>query len=431
MIIKNKGLRTYFIWGIIILIGTIITTLILTSLINPHKLVVAGNSNIAPMISLVPVGDSFERPVHINHAGDGSGRLFIVEQRGRIYILEGEVVEEPFLDIVDRVESPASGGGNEEGLLSVAFPPNFVEKGYFYVYYTMKDGNNVLSRFHLSVNPNIADPTSEEQILVFPHPVHRNHNGGQLAFGPDDYLYIGTGDGGGGGDPFENAQDPSSLLGKILRIDVETGSLTTASIDFDHYLYLPTIFNESSMIAFPEYAIPWDNPFIHDPAYRPEIWALGLRNPWRFSFDRQTGDLYIADVGQNRWEEVNFQPSDSPGGENYGWNIMEGYECYQANECDMEGLSLPIYTYPTSFPECAITGGFVYRGQIYPELRGIYIYGDYCSGKIWGLQMHGEQWENELLASTSYRISSFGEDEEGEIYLSDLSGGRILKITSP
>jgi glucose/arabinose dehydrogenase len=429
----NSVFRTYILWGIIIISITVFTAFIFTSLISPHKSAGARNSDTFPEISLIQVADTMERPLHIAHAGDGSGRLFIVEQHGRIYILEGEVLEEPFLDIVERVESPASGGGNEEGLLSVAFPPGFVEKGHFYVYYTMKDGDNVLSRFHLSEDANVADPASEEQLLVFPHPVHRNHNGGQLAFGANGYLYIGTGDGGGSGDPFDNAQDHSSLLGKILRIDVEVGSISTASSDFDHILYLPTVFNYDSGITIPKYVVPPDNPFIDNPAYRPEIWALGLRNPWRFSFDRQTGDLYIADVGQNRWEEVNFQPSNSPGGENYGWNIMEGFECFQSDECDTEGLTLPIHTYPIAFPnpECAVTGGIVYRGQNYPQFEGIYIYGDYCSGKIWGLRMNGNQWENELLLTTSHRISSFGEDEQGEIYLADLSGGRILKIISP
>jgi glucose/arabinose dehydrogenase len=431
---KIKGVfKPYIVWGIIIITISVFTAFIFSSLISPHKPAGARNNDAFPEISLIQVADKMERPVHITHAGDGSGRLFIVEQRGRIYILEDEVFQEPFLNIEERVESPASGGGNEEGLLSVAFPHGYNEKGHFYVYYTMKDGDNVLSRFHLSEDPNMADPASEEQILVFPHPVHRNHNGGQLAFGPEGYLYIGTGDGGGGGDPFDNAQNPSSLLGKMLRIDVEAGSISPASLDFDHILYMPVVLKDGTGKTLPKYVVPPDNPFIENAAYRPEIWALGLRNPWRFSFDRQTGDLYIADVGQNRWEEVNFQPSDSPGGENYGWNIMEGFECFQTSECDTEGLTLPIHTYPIAFPnpECAVTGGYVYRGQDYPQLDGIYIYGDYCSGKIWGLRMNGEQWEYELLLTTSYRISSYGEDEQGELYLADLSGGRIFKILSP
>ncbi|MFU8772795.1 MAG: PQQ-dependent sugar dehydrogenase [Anaerolineales bacterium] len=433
MISQKNYKKSYVIWGFVILTIIVTLTFIITALLNPQKLANARNSDAFPGISLIQIADSLDRPVHLNHAGDDSGRLFIVEQRGRIYILDEELSDESFLNIEDRVESPASGGGNEEGLLSVAFPPGFNEKGHFYVYYTMKDGDNVLSRFHLSVDPNMADPASEEQILVFPHPVHRNHNGGQLAFGPDGYLYIGTGDGGGGGDPFENGQDPSSLLGKILRIDPESVSPSLTQTDLDLSLYLPTVFNDNFINTTPKYDIPADNPYIGNPGYHPEIWALGLRNPWRFSFDRLTGDLYIADVGQNRWEEVNFQPANSPGGENYGWNIMEGLECFQSNECNMEGLTLPIHTYPISFPnpECAITGGIIYRGQAYPALNGIYVYGDYCSGKIWGLRLNGNQWENALLASTPHRISSFGEDEEGEVYLTDLSGGRVYKISSP
>ena len=385
-----------------------------------------------PEISLVQVADGLFRPVHATHAGDGSGRIFIVEQRGQIFILQEDLLEEPFLNIDDRVESPSSGGGSEEGLLSIAFPPDYAEKGYFYVYYTMRDGDNVLSRFHLSADPDRADPASEEQILVFPHPIHRNHNGGQLVFGPDGYLYIGTGDGGGGGDPFENAQDPASLLGKLLRIDVEKNSSTQPPINFHYHLHLPIV-NHSSLVDNNSqlYAIPQDNPFIDDPDFRPEIWALGLRNPWRFSFDRETGDLYIADVGQDRWEEVNFQPSDSPGGENYGWNIMEGFECFQANECDTEGLTLPIHVYRTRTDGCSITGGYVYRGPGFPDLDGIYLFGDWCQGLVWGLQQIDDSWEHNLLIDTNFMISSFGEDEIGEIYVIDHSGGGIYQVITP
>jgi glucose/arabinose dehydrogenase len=385
-----------------------------------------------PGISLNQVASGLSRPVDITHASDDSGRLFIVEQRGTILILEDALVEIPFLDIQDRVESPATGGGNEEGLLSVAFPPGYADKGYFYVYYTMRNGDNVVSRFSLSDDPNLADADSEEQILVLPHPQYNNHNGGQLAFGPDGYLYIGTGDGGGGGDPLDNAQDPSSLNGKLLRIDVEMVFTTNDPLGwFDP-------FNERIDCKLQKhdndgaYAIPADNPFIDDPDFRPEIWALGLRNPWRFSFDRESGDLYIADVGQNRWEEINFQPADSPGGENYGWNIMEGEECYRASSCEMEGLILPVHVYPIfSSPDCSITGGFVYRGEAYPALDGLYIYGDFCSGRIWGLQQDGGTWQTGLLASTDFRISSFGEDERGEIYVADMSGGGVYRIDQP
>ncbi len=386
-----------------------------------------------PEISLTQVTSGLVRPVHITHAGDGSGRLFVVEQHGTILILDGDLVERPFLDIQDRVASPAISGGNEQGLLSAAFPPDYPDKGYFYVYYTMRDGDNVVSRFSLSDDHNLADPDSEEQILILPHPQYTNHNGGQLAFGPDGYLYIATGDGGGGGDPLDNAQDPSSLNGKLLRIDVEMQSFhSNQSKPYDRYpnqkytCYLPLI------AADHVYAIPADNPFIDDPYFRPEIWALGLRNPWRFSFDRQTGDIYIADVGQNRWEEINFQPANSPGGENYGWNIMEGEECYGAESCNTQGLTNPVHVYPIfSSTDCSITGGFVYRGNAYPELDGLYIYGDFCSGRVWGMKQAGGTWQSGLLTNTSFRISSFGEDELGEIYVVDLAGRAIYRIDQP
>jgi len=386
-----------------------------------------------PEVSLTQVAAGLARPVHVTHAGDGSGRIFIVEQHGRILILDDDGSTTPFLDINERVASPAAGGGNEQGLLSVAFPPGFAEKGYFYVYYTMRDGDNVVSRFSLADDPNLANPESEEQIIVLPHPQYTNHNGGQLAFGPDGYLYIATGDGGGGGDPLDNAQDPASLNGKLLRIDVEMESLRTKrskpyarSSSQKYNCYLPMVTTDKA------YTIPADNPFIDDPDFRPEIWAFGLRNPWRFSFDRQTGDVYIADVGQNRWEEINFQPANSPGGENYGWNIMEGEECYAADSCDTEGLTMPVHVYPIfSSSDCSITGGFVYRGEQYPELDGLYIYGDFCSGRIWGMRQDDGEWQTGLLTNTDFRISSFGEDELGEVYVADMTGGSVYRIDQP
>lgn len=384
-----------------------------------------------PAVELTPVASGLFRPVHITHAGDGSGRLFVVEQAGRIMILDGEQASRPFLDISDRVESPASGGGNEEGLLSVAFPRGYAKKGYFYVYYTQHTGDNVLSRFFITDDPNQADRASEQQLLVFPHPQYRNHNGGQIAFGPDGYLYIGTGDGGGSGDPLGNGQDPSSLNGKLLRIDVEMDPLKAqpgfrlSKIYWD-YIWVPRTENHTET----PYRVPEDNPFIAEPEFRPEIWALGLRNPWQFSFDRETGDLYIADVGQNRWEEVNIQPADSPGGENYGWNIMEGEECYGASDCQTAGLTLPVYVYPIfSAPECSITGGFVYRGDQIPALTGVYIFGDFCSGRIWGLQNNGDAWQSRSLADTNFMISTIGEDEQGEVYVADMTGGVIYALT--
>jgi glucose/arabinose dehydrogenase len=342
--------------------------------------------------------------VHITNAGDGSGRLFVVEQAGRIRIIHNGVILSVFLDITDRVRSPFSGGGGEEGLLSVAFPPGYGSgKDHFYVYYTRTDGNNQVSRFSLGEDPLIADPNSEEIILTINHPTYQNHNGGQIIFGKDGFLYIGTGDGGGGGDPDQNAQDPSSLLGKLLRIDVEAGVIP--------------------------YKIPSSNPFVGLPGHQEEIWALGLRNPWRFSTDRQNGDLYINDVGQSSWEEINQQPGNNTGGTNYGWNILEGFDCYGASSCDDTGMTYPVYIYPTHVDgTCSITGGFVYRGQDYPELFGIYFYADYCNGKIWGLRNQNGNWDNHQFLDTPYSISTFGEDEEGNLYFADRSTGKIYQI---
>lgn len=382
-----------------------------------------------PAVSLEQVVTGLQNPVHLTHAGDGSGRLFIVEQAGRIRIYQNNLFSAPFLDIRGRVRSPANGGGGEEGLLGLAFPPGFGRgKDHFYVYYTNLDGNNQVSRFRLGANPNQADPASEERILLLAHPQYSNHNGGQLAFGPEGFLYIGTGDGGGGGDPYENAQNPASLLGKILRIDVEMTSSPPPGLS--HRLYLPlTVRGQGNATNF-LYRIPNNNPFVGQQGYQGEIWALGLRNPWRFSFDRQSGDLYIADVGQNAWEEVDFQPADSRGGENYGWDITEGMRCYEPpSGCDTGGLTLPVFTYDHS-QGCSITGGFVYRGSQFPSMQGIYFFGDFCSGKIWGLQRQGLSWQSALIADTSYNISTFGEDEAGELYVAHYNGS-IYRLLSP
>jgi len=357
-----------------------------------------------PRISLSQVAGGFVQPVHVAHAGDGSGRIFVVEQAGRIRILDnGVVLPSPFLDISTKLVCCG-----EQGLLSVAFPPGFAAKGYFYVNYTRApDGATVVARYRISAgNANVADPASEEVVLTIPQPF-ANHNGGQLAFGPDGYLYIGMGDGGSGGDPLNNGQSPGTLLGKILRIDVESGTAP--------------------------YVVPLGNPFVGVDGYRPEIWALGLRNPWRFSFDRLTGDLYIGDVGQGAVEEVDVQPSGIPGGRNYGWNIMEGGGCYNSATCNAAGLTLPIATYDHS-QGCSITGGVVYRGAALPALQGIYFYGDYCSGRIWGLRMRGAAWETAVLpvpGDPSMNITTFGEDEAGNVYVVNYANGDLLKILSP
>jgi len=355
-----------------------------------------------PQIALVPLVSGVSQPVHVTHAGDGSGRIFVVEQVGRIRIIRNGVLEAtPFLDIAGRV-----GCCGERGLLSVAFPPGYAAKGHFYVNYTNKAGNTVVARYRLTTNPDVADPGSEQVVLTVSQP-YVNHNGGQLAFGPSDgYLYIGMGDGGSGGDPENRAQNPAELLGKLLRINVEAGNPNT-------------------------YTIPASNPFTQTAGYRPEIWALGLRNPWRFAFDRLTHDLYIADVGQDAYEEVDFQPAASTGGENYGWRIMEGLHCYNATTCNTGGLTLPVAEYEHGTNDslgCSITGGMVYRGSRFPQMQGLYFYGDYCRGKIWGLRRAGAVWETALLQTVGFNITTFGEDEAGDVYVADYGGGVIYRI---
>jgi glucose/arabinose dehydrogenase len=333
----------------------------------------------------VEVVRGLDRPIGLEAAGDGTGRLFILEQPGVVRILqEGQLLPQPFMDIRSWVGSSA----NEQGLLGLAFHPRYVENGYFFLHYTDRSGDTVIARYRVSADPNRGDPATEQRLLQVDQP-YANHNGGKIAFGPDGYLYIGLGDGGSGGDPQGHGQNRSTLLGALLRIDVDAGE---------------------------PYAVP-DNPFSNEEG-RAEIWAYGLRNPWRFSFDRLTGDLYIADVGQNSFEEVNFQPADSPGGENYGWNIMEGFSCFQPQQCDQSGLVLPIYDYPTrAAGNCSVTGGYVYRGSL-EAWQGIYLFGDYCSGRVWGLFMDADgEWQDALLFETGQNISTFAEAEDGELYL--------------
>jgi len=351
-----------------------------------------------PAITLTSFASGFNQPVNIAHAGDGSGRIFVLEKVGVIKVVRnGTVSAAPFLDISGLVQS----AGGEQGLLGIAFPPGFSTKQYFYVDYTGLSGvtgDTVVARYPVSLDPDVADPAGGVTILTQAQPFE-NHNGGHLSFGPDGFLYLAFGDGGSGGDPFNNAQSLAVLLGKILRIDVESG--------------------------VSPYAIPAGNPF------GSEIWAYGLRNPWRFSFDRGTGDLFIADVGQNQFEEVNFQPAASSGGVNYGWNIMEGLHCFTDPACSQAGLTLPVVEYDHLSGDCSVTGGFVYRGAQYPSLQGIYLYGDFCSGRIWGLRRNGLVWENQLLLDTTLNISSFGEDEAGNLYVADITAGVIYKIDVP
>jgi glucose/arabinose dehydrogenase len=350
-------------------------------------------------VTLEVVVTGLQRPLAVVNAGDGSSRLFVVEQPGRIRIVHGtELRATPFLDISSRVRDSS----NEQGLLGLAFHPDFESNGRFFVNYIDLAGDTVVAEFSRSEeDPDRADPSSEAIIMTIEQP-RSNHNGGDIAFGPDGYLWIATGDGGGAGDPDGNGQNRENLLGKILRIDVDGGST---------------------------YTIPPDNPFIDDPDAKNEIWAFGLRNPWRFSFDRLTGDLYIGDVGQGMWEEIDFEPRLDPGGRNYGWNTMEGSQCFQNDSCSSDGLRLPIAEY-SHLSGCSVTGGYVYRGTRFPSLRGLYLYGDFCSGTIWALApSNSGDWTSSIVGETNARISSFGEDESGELYLTDLGSGVLYLVS--
>ncbi|MBK9927896.1 MAG: PQQ-dependent sugar dehydrogenase [Anaerolineales bacterium] len=355
------------------------------------------------------VASGLNNPVFITHAGDGSNRLFVLERSGKIRIIKnGSLLSTPFLDIQSSVRSTSG----EQGLLGLAFHPSYASNGKFYVVYTAPrsgDSNGsvlTLRQYTVSVgNPDLANTGSGATILTIDHPTNSNHNGGTIAFGNDGYLYWSTGDGGGGGDPNNNAQNLKSHLGKILRIDVNSGS---------------------------PYAIPATNPFYSDPTsgIKKEIWAYGLRNPWRISFDRSTHDLYIGDVGQGVREEIDFQPSNSTGGQNYGWRIMEGSLCYNPSSgCDQTGKILPVAEYDHTLG-CSVTGGYVYRGSNFPSLKGYYLYGDFCSGRIFSTYNNlPTGWTTPVqLADTAFNITTFGEDQQGELYLADYATGKIYKI---
>jgi glucose/arabinose dehydrogenase len=343
------------------------------------------------------VASGLRNAVGLANAGDGSGRLFALEKQGWIRILlDGQLMPEPFLDITDRVGSSSS----ERGLLGLAFHPRYEENGFFYVNYTDLNGDTVIARFNVSQDSERTDPGSEKRLLFVDQPF-ANHNGGGLAFGPDGTLYIALGDGGSGGDPQGNGQSLQTHLGKILRIDVDGGD---------------------------PYAIPPDNPFAAGGGL-PEIWAYGLRNPWRFSFDRLMWDMYIADVGQNQWEEISTLAAGSPGGANFGWDFREGSHPFEGEPPAGLDLIDPVAEYDHSLG-CSVTGGFVYRGAALPEWQGVYLYGDYCTGNLWGLLRGPEgAWQNELLYQGVGQITSFGEDEAGEVYLVD-QGGSIYRLSA-
>lgn len=340
--------------------------------------------------------EGLENPLFLTHADDGSGRLFIVEQPGRIRVLERQkLLPTPFLDITQQVLS-----GGERGLLGLAFHPDYRQNGRFFVNYTRKpDGATVLAEYRRATATSASH--RERILLIVPQP-YPNHNGGMVAFGPDGYLYIGLGDGGSKGDPDNRAQNPEDLLGKILRIDVDRGD---------------------------PYGIPTDNSFAKEGG-RPEIYALGLRNPWRFSFDVKTGNLWVADVGQYKWEEINLVAR----GGNYGWRVMEGTHCFHPSSgCRTASFSLPLYEYFHDKGRCSITGGYLYRGNAISSLAGAYVYGDFCSGEIFALQNSQKDQpltEPRTILKTSLHISSFGQDAAGELYVLDHTGG-VYRLLSP
>ncbi|HUF38717.1 MAG TPA: PQQ-dependent sugar dehydrogenase, partial [Anaerolineales bacterium] len=330
-----------------------------------------------------------------------TNRLYVTERAGRIKIIQplGTVIATPFLDIDDRVLST----GSEQGLLGLAFHPEYANNGYFYVYYTRngtssQDGDLVISRFSVTADPDVADPDSELILLIIEHSQFSNHNGGNLEFGSDGYLYIATGDGGSGGDPDDNGQRLTTLLGKMLRIDVDLGSGGALPPD-------------NCSIDGANYEIPNSNPFVDGTGGDcDEIWAWGLRNPWRFAFDPLNGDLFIGDVGQSNWEEIDYQPASSPGGENYGWRCYEGNEPFNTTGCGPIGdYTFPIHVYPHSgTSHCSVTGGEIYRGALYPELYGHYLYADYCSGNFWSLFKTGSSWTNTSLGDLGGSFTAFG-----------------------
>tara|TARA_B100000029_G_scaffold346664_1_gene339009 strand:- start:263 stop:1483 length:1221 start_codon:yes stop_codon:yes gene_type:complete len=395
-------------------------------------------SFIFPQLEAKLIVDDFEKPVYVTNYPNNNQKLLVIEQEGIIKLVQNnKIIKTPFLDISDRVHQPLY-PADEMGMLGMTFDPNFNKNKFFYINYVDRDSYTTISRF--TVNQNLGDPDSEEILIKLKQP-YPNHNGGHLEFGPDGYLYIGLGDGGSSGDPENRAQNLSNLFGSILRIDVNTEK---------------------------GYKIPIDNPFYNAETTRmerdklnnlklliidikKEIWSYGLRNPWRFSFDKETGDMYIGDVGQWDWEEINFESYDSKGGLNFGWNILEGKHCYKEHKlCESKDMILPIFEYPHDAnyaktligwaqPDrygCSVTGGYVYRGKNKPELYGRYFFGDYCTGKVWSLKKEHpdldiKEHTDELLKGINkkqFYLSSFGEDSEGELYLIDYFGG-LYSIT--
>jgi glucose/arabinose dehydrogenase len=357
-------------------------------------------------IRLVPLIRGLQQPVVVTSARDGTRRLFVCERAGRIveFGADGATRSRTYLDIRGSVES----AGQEQGLLGLAFPPDFATRRVFFVYYTATFGDIRISRFPVGAD-GVPIASGEKVILTIPHHLHANHDGGQLAFGPDGYLYIGVGDGGSEGDPDRNGQKKTTLLSKILRVDVGPGVAT--------------------------YRIPSDNPWAKIAGVKRETWAWGLRNPWRFSFDRATGDMYIGDVGQDNWEEIDYHAAPAPAGQDFGWSLMEGDHPYRPDKRLPPGVTLtrPIFEYGHGLG-CAVVGGYEYRGSRYPRWAGAYFFGDYCSGRIWTLRRSGGSWvatrpmtpPGETGAPIT--ISTFGEAEGGELVVADLIGGTVYRL---
>ena len=375
-------------------------------------------------LSSIQIANGFTKPVYVCQPPGDNDRLFVLEQKGIIKIIKnGKTVRKPYADLRNRIHNPIT-PGDERGLLGLAFHANYQNNGFVYINYSDKNDHTIVSRFRIASDPDRLDTKSEKVLIKLKQPFS-NHNGGHMEFGPDGYLYISVGDGGKWGDPYNNAQNLENLFGKILRIDVDTGD---------------------------PYAIPDDNPFINNEDAKSEIWLYGLRNVWRFSFDRETGDMYLGDVGQDLWEEIDFVVADKAGGQNFGWRVMEGNHCYNPPEdCEPTGV-LPIFEYPndanymkilTGMDEpnvdgCSVTGGYVYRGSAIPGFQGTYIFADYCSGNIWtfkeknGIATEFQNRTEEINLGggefTNY-ISSFGEDNNGELYIVDYNG-IIFKLTA-
>jgi glucose/arabinose dehydrogenase len=359
----------------------------------------ANNPAVGKGAKLQLIVSGLSSPLYLTAPSGDLSRLFVVEQTGGIRIIkDGALLPTPFLDISTKITA-----GGEQGLLGLAFDPDYASTGRFVVHYTDTNGDTHLSQFTVSSDPDVADPASEQIILTADQP-YNNHNGGQVLFGPDGMLYLGLGDGGSEGDPQGRGQDLSDLLGSILRLDVRSTS---------------------------PYSVPPDNPFVGQAGVQPEVWSYGLRNPWRFSFDRTTGDLYIGDVGQDSFEEVDVAPAAAGSGKglNFGWNIMEGTHCYNASTCNQSGLTLPVLEYPHS-EGCSVTGGYVYRGSVIPALQGLYFFGDYCQGTVRSFRYQGGS-ATELTDWPTLRpggsITSFGEDAAGELYVV-IQSGSVFKI---